>query len=221
MADLDTTETTETLTSEQDALVIETPKNGATTTEQKPVDNDKADKGKTETLAAEGDKTTKPVEYALKTPEWAKVDEKQLGEFKSLFAEGKVDPAVAQKIADKFFANQQEAAKAALKAQDEAMAKTARDWQAAAKKEFGANYDKTVADARRFLAKYGDAELAKWLKDSGATNLPALIRAFGKAGAAGAEDSIRGTQAAGKGAPKTDADVLREMYPTMQDQIKD
>jgi hypothetical protein len=61
------------------------------------------------------------------------------------------------------------------------------------KKEFGANYDKSLSAAQRALRVYGTPELQQKLSDPRFGNDPDLIRLLANAGKDITEDSAQGT----------------------------
>ena len=79
----------------------------------------------------------------------------------------------------------------------------------------GAKFEANARTAQLALAKYGGDELAKVLEATGLANHPALVRAFFKVGQAMAEDSVAGASGARAAGDRSDAELLRALYPTM------
>ena len=84
--------------------------------------------------------------------------------------------------------------------------KTSRaESEKALRAELGANYDKTIKGSQRLVRDYGDEDMTRLLRDTGAGNAPAMIRFLGKISAAVSEgDAPRGEDRPKATARKTD-----------------
>lgn len=190
------------------------------------------DKGKTEVLAAEGDKSkvvdagktegdkagekakadAAKADLDLKLPEGWDSKDPLLGSFKATAKELGLDSPKAQKLFD-LYAGAQKAANEKAAADLDAQFK---GWKDAAKgdKEFGGKeFDGSLKAARKALASYGTPELAKFLDETGLGDHPELIRAFVRVGKAMAEDSVAGTKAAPANGAGDEAAFLKALYP--------
>jgi len=58
------------------------------------------------------------------------------------------------------------------------------------KKDFGANFDSEVKNARKALDAYTDSAFRKYMDDTGLGNHPALVKAFAKIGRELSEDRL-------------------------------
>jgi hypothetical protein len=159
-----------------------------------------------------------PVDIELKFADGVQVDKALFDGFKPLAKEIGLDSAKAQKLADFLIGHQKSAGEAASKSQTDAVEQLSRKYIDAAKsdKEYGgANFDASIAQARKALVRFGTPELQKALEEHGMANHPELIRWAVRVGKAIAEDSVAGTQTNQTGGKPTAADILKQSYPSM------
>jgi hypothetical protein len=152
-----------------------------------------------------------PADIDLKLPEGFAADEALQGDFKGAAKAAGLDSAKAQALFD-VYAKAQATAEAK---QAEDFAKQRSDWVSAVKADpeiGGDNLQASVLAANRAVAKLGGPELHQLLNATGLGDHPLLVRAFARAGALLAEDSIAGTTGGG---PQGDAETarLKALYP--------
>lgn len=166
------------------------------------------DKAAADALAA---KTA--AEFKLTVPEGFQADEALLGKFKTTAQELGLKGEHAQKILDVYVDAQK-----TLNAQAaEQLDKQREDWakQAKADKEFGGEkYPASLQHAARAMERYGSPELRELLEVSGLGNHPALVRAFVKAGADLAEDTVAGHSGGTGATPHNDAKAFQKALYT-------
>lgn len=140
-----------------------------------------------------------PTYETLKIPEGVKLDDAQVGEFKTKFGELGVAPEAAQWAMDKHVAEMKRYDHSLRQAQHDQFAETRRGWtkQALADPEFGGaawETNKTqIAQMRDMLVEpdHRDA-FAQFLKDTGAGDHPEFLRVFHRAARYFAEAPQRG-----------------------------
>jgi hypothetical protein len=162
--------------------------------------------------------TAAPAELELKFADGVQVDKAFLDGFKPLAKDLGLDSPKAQKFADFLVGYQKSAGEQQAKAQTAAVEQLKQKYTDAAKadKEYGgANFDASVALARKALVRFGTPELQKALADHGMENHPELIRWAVRVGKAIAEDSVAGTQTTATGGKPSAEEVLKQTYPTM------
>jgi len=105
------------------------------------------------------------------------------------------------------------------KAQKDEWSRTNQEWMETLKvdPEFGGQkFDATVAQAKAALVKFGGAELSTALETAGISNLPPLVRAFARIGAAIAEDTSDGSKGGGPPSASNQPD-FGDMYPSIKE----
>lgn len=163
--------------------------------------------------ATEAPPTEKPLE--LKLPEGVKPE--SLAPFLEVAKQHKLSQEQAQALVD--FDRTRQAA--ADKSFQESWRAEQMKWVEAVKAdpEVGAGRPEVLAAsleaAKRAVAKFGGAELAKELLETGLGNNPVWVRAFVRIGKAMADDSIAGTSGGTPSTPSSDEQLQRAMYPTM------
>lgn len=154
-----------------------------------------------------------PVEVKFTVPEGSNVDKGLLDSFVTFAKDHKIPVEAGQKFVDSVVAVAQKAAERSQTAVQETVTKWAEE--ARADKEIGgANFDKSVADAKKALAQFGSPDLTDMLNRSGLGNHKSVIAFMAKVGRAVAEDRLPGTRPEsnqGERPPLEDA-----LYPTMK-----
>lgn len=168
--------------------------------ESKPNTTDRPEPTEAEKAAAEeqarkdAEAKGAPEEYAeFKLPETFKVDDAVLGDFKALAKEANLPQEMAQKFVDMQAKLQEGNAQAFTNTLHEHVAKTAKEWETAAKSdaEFGGvDYAKNVAVAKQALDAFGTPELKNLLRESRLGSHPEVIRLLFKAGKAISQDGF-------------------------------
>lgn len=155
----------------------------------------------------------------MKFPEGVQVDKAAVETFTKLAGELKLDSAGAQKVVDLYSTLSAQQAKAA----EEQFAATDKAWVETLKKDpdfGGSKLPQTLEHARRAVAKFGGADLAKTLDAVGLGNHPVLVKAFAKVGAALSEDKIAGATTGGNAADLSALTpterLAATLYPTMK-----
>lgn len=160
-----------------------------------------------------------PQEIEIKVPEGA--NEELVTAFKEVAKEIALDSAKAQKIVDVFL----DAEKKVVEAQQNEWRETQRKWLAEIQTdpEFGGvHFEKNVNLANRALEKFGGEELIEFLKSSGLSNQPAIVKFCMRVGQAMEPDSIAGKVG---GAPQGEDNVdpfvkwLRETDPKTSKEV--
>lgn len=154
----------------------------------------------------------------LKLPEGWKADEAQLGKFKSVAKEHGLNSTQAQAIFDLYAEAQEAASKAAeaeIRAERQGWAKSLRE-----DKDFGGTagekFDGHIGQAREAYQKLAIPEFRAFLKEYGLESRPEVVKQFLDLAKRDAEDTVAGTNGAGK-ARSQDA-ILRALYPSMHKQ---
>lgn len=165
-----------------------------TTVETKPAEGKPTVDGEVKPEAKEGESKqevkTVPEKYELKVPEGMTLDTALMEKMTPLFKEIGVTQEQAQKLADAYAPY--------VKAQVEATQKAAMDnfkaitdgWKTDTLKILGAEPDKAMAPAAKFLNTFGTPALREMLEETGLGNNPELVQAFIKAGKAIGTDSF-------------------------------
>lgn len=153
---------------------------------------------------------------AVKLPEGLEVDRALLDSFTTTAAGLGLTQEQAQKIADAYVAS---AGKAAEKGEaDRKAALEGWEKQIREDKDFGgANFDASMAAAKRAIAQFGTPGLQQLFDSTGWGSHPEMFRFAVKVGKGLAEDSVAGT--GGNGSKTGDQEqVLRSFYPKMYEQ---
>lgn len=148
-----------------------------------------------------------PEKYAdFKLPEGIAADLPLSDEFKGAAKELDLSQDKAQKLVDLYAKH--------LKAQSDSIAsewqKTKEAWKGETAKAFGADAEKQLALVAKVRDKFGDAELAKFMEDTGVGNHPLVNRFLAKIGAAFSEDAF--VEGKSQHEEKTPAGIL---YPDL------
>jgi hypothetical protein len=166
-----------------------------------------------------GENKTTPVQpevaIEVKLPEGKTVDQAVLDAYMPVFKDAKLTSEQASLIATKYT----EITEAAEKSQYESWEKQGSTWYSELKadKDFGgAKFTKTVADAQKAVLAHGGPELVAEMNKYGIGNLPALVRAWAKVGAAMAEDSSSVRVASGGQVELTEAQKNKLRYDKSQ-----
>lgn len=161
---------------------------------------------------AEHDKTkpadefTVPEKYELSMPDGVELDGELLEAMTPVLKDLYITNDQAQALIAPFAKIMQDRATAQAKQWGE----TVDGWAEAARTEHGEKYAVVSAQAQRVINAFGDADLKKYLNESGAGNHPALVRFAAKVGAAIGEDVPDPSNAEGSGKPADPASIL---YP--------
>jgi hypothetical protein len=126
--------------------------------------------------------------YEVKAPEGAQLDEGFMKGFKEAALKSGVLPKQAEKLVGWY----SEAASKALEAQQTALQTQRTEGLNTLKKEWGQGWDKNVAMAKAAVKEYGGEEFGKFLKDTGLTNDPAMIKFMAKLGSTLTEAQMHG-----------------------------
>ena len=148
-----------------------------------------------------------PDTYELEMPEGVELDTGLIEKLSPVFKDLSLSNEQAQKLTDQFIEHQQ----TAMDEQAKTWAETVEKWGNDAKndKEIGgANWDKTQANALKFVGKHGTTELKEYFDQTGAGNHPEVIRIMAKAGAMISEDDPAISQGGGSGQPVDPAHIL-------------
>lgn len=131
-----------------------------------------------ETKVEEKAEAPAEVKYEFKAPEGVTLDEKQIADFTALAQESKLDPAVAQKLADFHFKLLQDQAQAFVTQNGEAWKKTTDGWKAEVASDpiLGGNKVEVQSTIARALDEYGSKEAREAFDLTGAGEHPAVIR---------------------------------------------
>lgn len=162
--------------------------------------------------AAEAAAKAVPEKYELKMPDGMKLDEKLMESVSPILKKYNITQAGAQELADAYAPH--------VKAQVEAKSKAAMDgfkaitdgWKAETLKILGAEPDKAMAPAAKFMNTFGTPKLREMLEETGLGNHPELVQAFINAGKAIGTDSFADPNKSSTG--KASIDVL---YPSMKE----
>lgn len=142
----------------------------------------------------------------FKLPEGMAIDATLNEQFKATSKELSLPQDKAQKLVDLYASH--------LKAQSDSIAsewqKTKEAWKGETAKAFGADAEKQLALVAKVRDKFGDAELAKFMEDTGVGNHPLVNRFLAKIGAAFSESAF--VESKSQHEDKTQAAVL---YPDM------
>jgi len=166
----------------------------------KPAADDKAKNDPANKVPEDG-------KYSLTMPEGVEVDQELLDAVGADFKELNLTNGQAQKLADKFTSVMQARAENQGKVWGERVQKWADDAKAD-KTMGGDNWNGTVNDAQRAIAKLGTPELKEYLNSSGGGNHPEVIRILAKAGALLKEDNPPNGGGQGSGKPAEAAHLL-------------
>lgn len=151
--------------------------------------------------------------FDVKLPEGAKVDEKLFSDFKAIMGDEKTSlKDRAQKLIDLQFTH----VAAQEKLYAEALDRDAAAHLEAVKadKEFGgANFEKTVKDARSAEQEFFGEEGSKLFKALRVENHPAYVKGLARIRAAIAESSIAGTGSQTASRPSTQYEQNKARYP--------
>jgi hypothetical protein len=148
-----------------------------------------------------------PAEWAPVIPEGVTVDKQLLEDFTGWVKEAKIDGKNAQKLLDLQVKSQ--AAVAALHV--ETVTKWAEDTRAD-KDIGGANFDTTIAAAKKAVDRFCSPGMKEILTQSGLGNHKEVIRAFSQIGKLIAEDRMPGAPG-GAAAVESHDDALRSAFP--------
>lgn len=164
------------------------------------VSDDAGDQGGNADESAE---TGAPESYAdFSLPEGMSMDEAMLTEASGVFKELNLNQEQAQKLID----IQAKSVQANQTGQIESFNQLKQDWLDQAKNDKdigGEKFDTTVADAKKFLSKFGSPGLSEMLDELGVGNHPEFIRAFAAAGSLMKEDSPGVRTDTGRSEPET------------------
>lgn len=124
-----------------------------------------------------------PVVYEFKLPEGVKVDDKAIGDFKTVLAENKIPPELGQKFVDMHLGAMQKFANSALQQQNDAFGKMRADWIAEVKADEqmgGSGYETTKKNAvemiERFVPKENRAAFDQMMDTTGVGDHPEFWR---------------------------------------------
>ncbi|MGE7139145.1 hypothetical protein ACQKIE_16080 [Luteibacter sp. NPDC031894] len=166
----------------------------------------------------DGDKTAPkaPEKYELSVPEGFQLEPETTAEFEQIAREFDLDNDQANKLiplgvklAQRIEAKQAETHQSQV-----------AQWADAVRndKELGgANFDATVATAKKALDRFGTPELKQLMDTSGFGNHPEIVRAFHRIGQAIADDTFVNAPSGGGTSGKSPASVLFD-HPTSQPQ---
>jgi hypothetical protein len=180
-----------------------------TETPDKSVDQQKTDPPKAEDKKPDEKPAEDPKAWDLKAPENSGLDEKHVKEVvdmaKSLNLNAEQAKGLLERDA-KIVADQQK-----LQEQNIKEFRSSLYEQTQADKEIGgSNFDRSVADCKRVVDRFGSPEFRKALNESGLGNHPEVVRVFARIGRTMAEDGIGPKSQAKPEGPKTFAEA---MYP--------
>ena len=147
-----------------------------------------------------------PEKYEFKAPDGMELDAPLLAAVDPVFKELKLTQEQATKLFDTY--NKAISATEAKRETDfkEWMKTTVTNYQAALKKEWGAQHDANVVVAQRGMARVFSAEAKKLLDDTGLGSHPEFVKAFYQVGKMVSED--KPPNGAPTGARKGTAEVL-------------
>ena len=173
-----------------------------------------ATKPKDEKTDPAADKVPDDGKYDLKMPDGVDLDKELADALSPDFKELGLTNAQAQKLVDKYIQTQQARMEGHANSPVGILAMTMSEyfkeagtpdqWREQAEKDKtigGANWDRTTANALRFVKHVNDPSLVKYLNASGGGNHPAVISAFAKAGALIREDDPASGGSGGTGKP--------------------
>jgi len=136
------------------------------------------------------EKPAVPEKYELKLPDEAVIDAKAFESISALAKELGLSNEQAQRIVAHNDAIARSVLEARVAAHEEQIVKWMDDVKAD-KEIGGANFDKSVEDAKRLVNKFGDDDLKQALVSSGYGNFPPLVRMLAKIGSRMSEDAYR------------------------------
>lgn len=134
-------------------------------------------------------KPTVPEKYDLKLPEGSPLDPSRVEKIAALAKERGLSNEAAQELLN----GEHEVLDTYVKTQTDALTKKDEAWVASlqADPDFGRDkFAENVENAKRFLQKFGDAELMEQLDKSRLGNFPPLVKAFSRAGRMMASDTL-------------------------------
>jgi len=161
---------------------------------------DKGEKDPLDTVPEDGN-------YELKMPDGVEVDKELSQAIGAEFKELGLTHRQAQKLADKYIAVMQQREQQRW----ENFSKTVAKWADEAKSDSeigGENWNTTVENARRAVAKFGTPKLREYFDATGGGNHPEVIRFMAKVGAMIREDKPATGGAVGAGKPADPAHIL-------------
>jgi hypothetical protein len=132
---------------------------------------------------------TEPISYELKIPEGSEFPESKLDEIASFARERGLSKEVAQAVLER----EAGALKAHKEAEAQRWTQVQQQWVEDLKSDKvygGENFDKTVANAKRALARFAPESLMELLNRTGMGNHKDVIVTFARIGEAFAEDSL-------------------------------
>jgi hypothetical protein len=122
--------------------------------------------------------------YEFKAPETT--DKEFIGKFKSFAVEAGILPKAAEKLFS-FFDNESKAAIASNEASSQA---AFQESVASLKKEWGQAYDRKLSNAAGLFEKFGDPEVKEFMKESGFSKNPTVLKLMAKIADAFGEDQF-------------------------------
>jgi hypothetical protein len=203
------TETTETKVSEE-------------TTETSVDSQETTETGGSEEKSLLGEETSKevktsvPEKYEFKLPEGVEIDSVLVDKVSPVLKEIGVSQEQAQKLADVYAPYVKETVENAVNQSNtqasETYKKQVEGWKNDTMKALGGQAKESLAQAGKFIEKFGSPELRQILDDTGLGNHPEIVQAFVRAGKAISEDAfVEPTKT-----NKTGEDaLLLKMYPKM------
>lgn len=160
-----------------------------------------------------GGDDSKPFE--IKVPDGMTLDEQLLTSITPMLRAKNFTNEEAQQLADAYAASIAKSTTEFMETQRKAWSDQLSTWEkeVRADPEFGGEkFSVTIKTAQTVIARYGDDQLKKELKQFGIGNMPSLIRMLARAGKDMAEDGFHGGGAKG-GAE--DRPIEELLYPTM------
>jgi len=130
-------------------------------------------------------------DYSYKLPEGMtedRLDKTRLDAWRKEMHEAGIPKAAAERIMNKFLAEEHGHYTAQAKAREKAL----QDNELALKQEFGAKFDERVNQARFALRQFGTDELTSMLEETGLGSHPEVVRFFAKVGEKMSDDRARG-----------------------------
>ena len=175
-------------------------------------EGDDADKGGIK-LGGDDSEGEAPEEYAaFDMPEGVELDQGMLDKALPLMREA----GMSQETAQKFVTLQAESISQASEGLSNQHVEQVKQWESDLKADTEIGGDKlnqTLANAKHALQQVGNPDLIKYLDDTGLSNHPELIRAFGKMGALMQEDNPGAGNGSGNSGLSDAERQLRAQYP--------
>jgi hypothetical protein len=156
-----------------------------------------------------------PEKYDIKAPEGMTIDVEMMDKITPVFKELGITQEGAQKLADTYAPYVNSLIDNDRKASVDTFKTMVNEWKQETIKELGAEYQKDMGIAAKFIDRFGSPKLREILNETGLGNNVELVKAFIKAGKEISEDSFQGSSTKIKSVD-TDESRAKVLYPSME-----